>query len=412
MCMPLPYLLFALWALWPIAAYPGGKLFAPLVFLIGLFALRSFDFRRLSLPLIIGVTLLIWICLTAFWSPASEAFISGSLAGENLALEASYIRFAFTMLGCFFFARLVLAASPEVLARVSPWIYGGVLIHFVLVGVVAVFREPLLSSQGEFLVLTGQSMGRNANLLGLGLPLLLGGLAFHSQRALIVGGSFLLALAVIFVTLLKGLAPVLGICLGAFALGVLHIGKDKGFRVIFNTLAGAVLFAPALAAGLGAGLSALALNLPVSLQHRVLIWQVALERILERPLTGHGINAVSTWKETYASRPELLEQLTPNMDHMFLIPNHPHNMAIEIWMDTGLVGALLASLLLVLIGRYIPAPSKLSTPVKLASAGLFGAAVSFFAVSYSAWDESYWASVAIILSGVIVLHRKAQKIVA
>jgi|GEM_PF-2248604 len=408
--MPLPYLLFALWALWPIAAYPGGKLFAPLVFLIGLFALGSFDLRRISLVLKVGLALLVWVCLTAFWSPASEGIISGSITGENLALEASYLRFAFTMLGCFFFVRLVLTAPPETLMRVAPWIYGGVLVHFALVGGVAVLRESLLLSQGELLVPTGQSMGRNANLLGIGLPLLLGGLAFRGSKTLLIAGSGLVALSIVFMALLNGLAPLMGLCIAGAAFGVLYFIKQKGFRFLFNALAAGVLFSPVLASALGALAPSLAGTLPLSTQHRLLIWQVAYERVLERPLTGHGVNAVSSWKETYASRPDLLEHLAPNMDHTRLIPNHPHNMGIEIWMDTGLVGAMLTSVLLVLVGRYIPAPEKLSLPVKLAAAGLFGAAVAYFAVSYSVWDESYWASVAIVLSGVIVLHRKAQKI--
>lgn len=406
--MPLPVFLYALWALWPLAAFPGGKLFAPLVVLIGLFALPGLKLRRIGWPVRIGLVLLVWICISALWSPAGEVFFSGSLLEQDFALEASYVRFAATLAGCFLFVRLVLKSAPEKLARVPLWIYGGIGLHILIVLYMALSRDNLLASAGEFLVPTGQSMGRNANLLGMATPLLIGGIVLHLRglRAGFMAGSVVLLL-VFLVLMLDGLAAILGGVIGLAVYAILRFGGQSGFRTLFNTTAAGLLSAPFLAYGLSAFSPALAGSIPLTAQQRLLIWQATLERILEKPFFGHGVNAAPTWTETYASRPAFLEQLAPELINHRIIPNHPHNMALQIWAETGLVGALLGAAVLVLAGRVLPAPAQLSPAVKIATAGLFGTALAYFAVSYSVWDESYWASLAIVMSGIIVLHRKA-----
>lgn len=405
--MPLPNLLFVLWALWPIAAYPGGKLFAPIIVLIGLFALPGLKLRQISLPIKLALVLLFWVCLSALWSPANEGLFSGSLLKENFALEASYLRFSFTLIGCFLFVRLVLKAPREKLAGVPVWIIAGIGLHFAVVFGITVFREDLLGAQGDWMVLTGQSMGRNANLLAMAAPLLIGALALKgSGRKLLIFGGGLLVATVFFAVRLDGLAAVLALAIGGVALAILHVKKVAGFRWLFNLVAAGLVAAPALAWALGANSAALAGTLPLTAQQRILIWQATLERILERPLLGHGVNAAPTWTETYINRPDLLGQLSPELINHRIIPNHPHNMALQIWAETGLIGALMAAALLVMVGRTLAQPKDLAFGIKIAASGLFGAAISYFTVSYSVWDESFWASIAIVLSGIIVLHRK------
>ena len=81
-------------------------------------------------------------------------------------------------------------------------------------------------------------------------------------------------------------------------------------------------------------------------------------------------------------------------------------MAMQLWAETGLVGIILICVICVLIGRSLPEPRQLALGPQIAAAGIFGGALAYFAVSYSVWDESFWASVSIAVSGVVVLHRK------
>ena len=404
--MPLPVFLFVLWSVWPLAAYPGGKLFALLIALMGLFALPGLNVRQLSGPVKTGLVLLAWVCLSAIWSPAGEGLFSGSLQGEDFALEASYLRFAFTLIGGFLFVRLVLKSDGDKLKSVPAWMCVGIGLHIILVAYMAVYRDALLLADGGFLVPTGQSMGRNANLLAMVMPLLVGSICMHwTPKKAALPGAALLVLTVALAMKLDGLAAILGLCLGGVAYLVLSFAPKAGFRALFNTVAAALLAAPFLAFGLGRLAPFLEGHIPLTAQQRLLIWQASFERILEKPVFGHGVNAAPTWTETYATRPEFLEQLRPDLVANKIIPNHPHNMALQIWAETGLVGAVLAAILLVMVGRKLPAPETFSNGVKIAATGLLGTALSYFAVSYSVWDESYWASIAIVLSGVIVLHR-------
>lgn len=406
--MPLPIFLYALWALWPIAAYPGGKLFAPLVAIIGLCAIPRFVTTKLELPALIGLVFIGWICVTALWSPANEGLFSGNLLEENFAVEASYIRFAFTAIGCFLFVWLVLKAPSETFSHVPVWMVAGILFHILIVLYMAINRDDMLASRGDFLVPTGQSMGRNANLLAMGVPLLLGALALHGKllQGLLAGAGLLVFVS--FLALwLDGLAAILAFILGGVFLAALRVWPRSGFRVLFNLIAFGLLSAPALAFGLARLAPVLAGTVPLTAQQRIIIWQASLERILEKPLFGHGVNAAPTWTERYTSRPDLLELLSPELINHRIIPNHPHSMALQLWAETGLIGILLAAGLLVMAGRTLPEPRALSPAVKIASAGLLGAAMAYFLVSYSVWDESFWASIAIILSGIIVLHRRA-----
>ena len=404
--MPFPIFLYALWALWPLAAYPGGKLFAPLVFLIGLFALPTLRTGKLNLAVKTGLALLVWICLSALWSPANEGLFSGSLLAENFALEASYLRFAFTLIGCFLFVRLVLHARAETIQKVPVWIYAGIGVHILIVMFMAIMRGQLLLSQGDFLVPTGQSMGRNVNLLMMGSLLLIGGLilSWQSLRLYLLCGGLLTGILVLSFRL-DGMAAVFALLVSGLVFTILHYGKTGGFRAVFNLVALSLITAPGIAWALGGIAPNLVGNIPLTAQQRLLIWQATLERIAEKPFFGHGVNAAPTWLETYASRPEFLEQLSPELINHRIIPNHPHNMAMQIWAETGFIGAALGTILLVMAGRKLPRPETLSGGVKIAAAGLFGTAISYFAVSYSVWDESYWASIAIILSGIIVLHK-------
>jgi len=406
--MPLPISLFALWALWPLMAFPGGKLFAAIIFLIGLYALRSLKFSQLSPPEKTGIGFLLWICISSLWSPANEGIFSGSLLEENFAVEASYLRFSLTIIGCVLFVRLVLRAANDKLDRVLVWMCAGILVHLAMVLPLGFAKDELLSAEGQPWVPTGQSMGRNLNLLTMAMPLVLGAAIFRWPNLKgLVTALVLLGMTVVSAILLDGLGALLALLIAGGGFVVLHFGGTRGFRVLFNSVAACLVMAPGLAWVLGLVAPGLVGHIPRSSQQRILMWQAAVERIQEAPLFGHGINAAPAWTETFATRPDMLAQLTPDLATFPIIPNHPHNMAIQIWSETGLVGVLLCAMILIMAGRRLPEPQTLSPSTKIAVSGLFGAAVAYFAVSYSAWDDSYWASIAIVMSGVIVLHRKS-----
>lgn len=407
--MPLPVFLYIVWAAWPLAAFAGGKLFAPLIFLFGLFALPSLKRASFTASAKALFAFFCWICLSAVWSPAETSFMSGSLADGDFAIEAAYLRFALTCLGGILFLKLVANAPPDKVRPASVWVCAAIGVQVLSVGAVAFYEDALMMKQGEGLFPSAQSMGRNMNLLVMALPILLGAILVRGQSrghlALVFG---LIALVLGFATMMDGLAVffALMIALGVFA--ILQLRPQAGFRTVANLTGLAWVLMPALVWGLNILVPVGASYLPLSTAQRFAIWQATLEKIAEKPLHGHGINAASTWTETYASRPDLLAQLTPAMEHKRVILYHPHNMGLQLWVETGLIGVGLAALTLVLLGRSLPAPATLPLGLKVAAAGLFGAALSYFSVSYNVWDESFWASIVVVASGLIVLARQAK----
>ncbi|MEO9971123.1 MAG: O-antigen ligase family protein [Hyphomonadaceae bacterium] len=402
--------LVLIWGLWPIATFSGGKLFAPFLFTCGLiFGLKYLRTRPQPYIWALGA-FLIWVCLSAFWSPVQRPVISGSLIQGTFAIEAAQVRFLLSALGISLFVSAVAALgvnrTRKMLAVISVAVLAQLAILIWLIGT----RDSILLADGEGMFMPSpQSLGRNANLLAIGLPILAGiivdRVAFRIALPLVI---LIGALGAWVIFKHDALAGLLGWGIGCAVGLVLYVFRTGGFRLVFNMLAAAVMGAPLLAKGLLALAPPDAVSLPLSAEQRLVIWQAALEKISAKPVIGHGVNAVHHWDETLATRPDLLAQLDPILANARLIPSHIHNMPLQIWAETGAIGALLFAVGAILLGRALPAPQSLSHGIRLASAGVIGSGAALFFVAYSAWDESFWASLAVATCALLVLAKKTE----
>lgn len=75
--------------------------------------------------------------------------------------------------------------------------------------------------------------------------------------------------------------------------------------------------------------------------HRQQIWHFTLSKIAEKPWTGHGINVIE--------RVQGAHEKPPGVDAEYL-PSHPHNWALEILGETGVIGFLAVA---VALGWYL-----------------------------------------------------------
>lgn len=148
---------------------------------------------------------------------------------------------------------------------------------------------------------------------------------------------------------------------------------------------------------LGAALPRDAGALPNSAAHRLLIWDFAAERIAERPLIGWGMDA-SRAIPGGAGRPdeamrEAFGLTSPTAAQWFasaqLIPLHPHNLALQVWLELGAIGAALMALLLALVARACRSP---------AACGAFAAGLVIAMLSYGMWQ--YWWVAGLLLAAV------------
>jgi O-antigen ligase len=125
------------------------------------------------------------------------------------------------------------------------------------------------------------------------------------------------------------IAPWLGLGFGCLA------RKFPGAttKVLLGLAAIAILAAP-LFGGLITLVNEDALSkLPASWEHRLYMWDFVFRRISESPLIGHGFDAA----RTYADMLTLSDG-----QNVTLLSLHTHNVGLQIWLETGLIGAALS----------------------------------------------------------------------
>jgi exopolysaccharide production protein ExoQ len=69
-------------------------------------------------------------------------------------------------------------------------------------------------------------------------------------------------------------------------------------------------------------------------QHRIEIWHFVAQKTLEHPLFGYGFNA-----SRYVPNGDAVSQFLP--PGQSLIPLHPHDAFLQVWLETGAVGAII-----------------------------------------------------------------------
>ena len=146
-------------------------------------------------------------------------------------------------------------------------------------------------------------------------------------------------------------------------------------------------------------------KLPPSAVHRLVIWDFTLERIAEKPLTGWGLEASRALPggraQPDAARLDRLNISSPAQrdflaqPHVQLMPLHPHNGALQLWLELGGIGALIGAMLMLACGY---AASRSASPA--AGAGMLASAAVTGMLSFGLW-QAWW--VASLLLGMIAL---------
>jgi O-antigen ligase len=121
-----------------------------------------------------------------------------------------------------------------------------------------------------------------------------------------------------------------------------------------------------------------ATSLPGSAHHRMMIWRFTAQRVAERPVFGWGFDS----SRSIPGREESLGKGEP------ALPLHPHNAALQWWLELGLPGALIGAIFLTVlvagIARHLPGRAEVA-----AGQGLLVAATVVANVSYGVW-QGWW----------------------
>jgi O-antigen ligase len=162
------------------------------------------------------------------------------------------------------------------------------------------------------------------------------------------------------------------------------IRPRAGLKALGAATAAAILLAPAFGVIARAVPAAWREAMPDSWALRIEAWSYASKRIFERPIEGWGFDASRAMTET----------IPFNGEDVQVLPLHPHNAGLHLWLETGAVGAILAAALALLVVRAALRAPGLTRVQAAAGAAAFGAYVMMAQMSYGVWQEWWTAAIA------------------
>jgi len=128
-------------------------------------------------------------------------------------------------------------------------------------------------------------------------------------------------------------------------------------------------------------------DMPTALLHRLYIWSFTAERITEQPWRGWGMNASRALPggnddigrvEGHVEQPVLADRL----------PLHPHNAALQAWVELGVIGAA-ALAGIAALAMWVASHRRLSRSAAALASGQTACALAMAASSYGLW-QSWW----------------------
>ncbi|HAQ35120.1 MAG TPA: hypothetical protein DCQ53_07150, partial [Alphaproteobacteria bacterium] len=167
--------------------------------------------------------------------------------------------------------------------------------------------------------------------------------------------------------------------------------RPRGFlSALFGLVAGTFIVVPLTLPGLiGALPDSLLDSLPTSWVMRLEIWEYTSDQLGERLWAGWGLDA-----SRVLGGPAEIRGVSFD-----LLPLHPHNAALNVWLETGGFGAMLLAFALVMIGGRVAGAPRLSRLQAASIAWVVTVHTVLIMGSYGVWQDWLLASVAIAIGG-------------
>ena len=378
----------------PFVAVLQSKAMAPLA-LIPMAITLALGWRagwRPGLPqgavLLIGLLLMAWGAITALWAPepGRAALLAITLAAMMVLAHG--------------------AAGAAQGARLMPWIGFGLVF-----GVAAAFADW---QSGNALRAAVRGLKEIPEALMFGLKpaasfmALLLPMGFALPWPWLVRAVLLMAGAAVLISLpgeTARLATIAGLGAALFSLAAPRLVP----KLVGAGVAVLILLMPLLVAFIPQIPSA---SLPPSAVHRLVIWDFAAARIAERPLAGWGLEASRAMPGGRA-RPDAatLDRLNITAPaqraflaspHVEVMPLHPHNGALQLWLELGGIGALIGAALMLALGF---AASRSAAPA--VGAGMLASAAVTGMLSFGLWQAWWVASLLLAMVALALLPKRS-----
>ncbi len=331
----------------------------------------------------------LWVMVTAAWSPAPK------LAEESIRSLGSM----FILVPLAIWGTMSHGEADQLMARRALLAGLGIALFLLFFETISgAATNKVASPEKEPLAIAGD-LGRAAtatlSLFWIGFACL----KRDNYEAKVLTGFVAISILVAFQfgTDLNGVGLVIGTFAALLALAI----PRTAISILTAGCAGAMISAPLLYPFLAKVAVAVvpAGQMPMSYGRRAQMWNLSAELIAQNPLAGWGLGAGSTFGKVV--RYEGFDWAE--------IQRHPHAAPLHIWLETGAIGAVLASIAIIFAGGA--AVSTFGRHKAAASAlvgGLAFLAVQW-ALSHSAWRDWMWTSFAAVIAFSLALRDDRSK---
>ena len=146
--------------------------------------------------------------------------------------------------------------------------------------------------------------------------------------------------------------------------------------------------------------------------HRLEIWSFVAERIEQRPIAGWGLDAARRLPggttQVMIHHCDAAEQPDGVVLSSEILPLHPHNGILQIWLELGGIGICLSfGPLILLIRHAFRIPAWRARLVQAMIAGSAAAAVSVGLVSFGIWQEWFVSGLFVAAAFVVLAARQS-----
>jgi len=396
------YFLYGLFVLLPLTAVFGHKGVAPWLLLASLPAFvrgdfwqsafgQLFDSPDIKNPFFAAfvaiIVFCIWIFLSGFWSPKAQPSLMLYVLAPVL-VGGSVVWFTLNLPRVWTY-RLAIVFSLSITAGVTVLLFEGVTGGF-LRGVLPP-NDPSPDGSRDIIAL-----GRGVTALAPAL--------FPAGAIVAMLRSRWLGVAVVAIGFLAALsndvaANVSAVTIG-FAAAILALTAPRRALIVGGWILLALLFAaPALALlPVEQIFERFGSVTPASWLHRVAIWQSVAAGIPDGLPFGYGADYARIWRETAP-----LIDVPGSSIQLSLMPTHPHNVFLQIWLELGLPGVLTMAAAIYFSMRAL-LRAALPTVVITGIIGAVAAIAVSLMVEGSIWQVWRLAAMALAAMGVALSY--------
>lgn len=370
----------------PLLAYLAPLGFAPLAALGGLMALPLLprDRRLEAWPVVVIALILAWMALSTLWSPHQAKDLTNGITFKLTLL----IALGLALISAF-------AVMPREAAR-----RGAILLAAGMVGLSLILIADALTGAQIYQALKRlinepirpDLARRNIAQGAYVLALMFWPAAQAAGRLGWRIAAFPIALMAVAVLaaqrLLDADAPLFALAAGGVIWMAVRWLGPMAVRLLMAVAVAAFTLAPLLMLeGVRTGLTGLLRNgLPESWNARLDIWTYVATQAAEHPLRGWGVDASRTFGEA--------------------IPLHPHNAALQIWLELGAPGAALAGALIGWIAASLAVMARTNPSHAAAGAAALTAYLVIGALSFGVWQE-WWVGLGLLTVATLAVVRRA-----